>query len=151
MRVVGKATFFVALAISLGASDAFAPANRAAARCACLHRVAVPIMCEYSTKVKMTAETRAPLRQARIFFLYPATVAGASIAAYVSSLRMLSGQGELSDSGNLLVNLGVVAAAFFGARTDLKGREELLQQVAIELGEAESVPEAESDAAGLQD
>ena len=36
----------------------------------------------YSTRVKMTAEARAPFRQARIFFLYPSTIAGASIATY---------------------------------------------------------------------
>eukprot|EP00322_Chrysochromulina_rotalis_P021248 CAMPEP_0115850368 /NCGR_PEP_ID=MMETSP0287-20121206/11929_1 /TAXON_ID=412157 /ORGANISM="Chrysochromulina rotalis, Strain UIO044" /LENGTH=191 /DNA_ID=CAMNT_0003304365 /DNA_START=11 /DNA_END=586 /DNA_ORIENTATION=- len=93
-------------------------------------------MCEYSTKVKMTAETRAPLRQARIFFLYPATVAGASIAAYVSILRLIGGQDALSDGGNLGINLGIIAAAVFGLRTDLKGRSELLEEVAIELGEA---------------
>lgn len=99
-------------------------------------RVSSPFtMCEYSTKVKMTAETRAPLRQARIFFLYPATVAGASIATYVSVIRLIGGQDAVADSGNLLVNLAIIVAAIFAARADLKGRAELLQEVAIELGE----------------
>ena len=99
----------------------------------------------------MTAETRAPLRQARIFFLYPSTVAGASIATYVSVLRIIGGQDQLSDSTNLLVNVGIVAAAIFGARADLKGRAELLEEVAIELGEAEadSSLEADSDTTSL--
>ena len=91
---------------------------------------------EYSTKVKMTAETRSPLRQARLFFLYPSTIAGASLATYVSLLRAISGQGEgLSDIGNLAVNIGVIAAAVYFFRKDLKGRAELLEEVAIELGE----------------
>ena len=94
-------------------------------------------MFEYSTKVKMTAETRAPFRQARIFFLYPATIAGASIATYVSILRLVGGKDALADSGNLIINIGIIVAAIFGVRTDLKGRSELLQEVAIELGEAQ--------------
>ena len=106
-------------------------------------------MTEYSTKVKMTAETKAPLRQARLFFLYPSTIAGASIASYVSLLRVIGGKDSLADSGNLFVNLGVIAVAVFLARADLKGRAELLEEVAIELGEAEapSTPDAPSDAA----
>ena len=98
---------------------------------------------EYSTKVKMTAETRAPLRQARLFFLYPSTLAGASLATYVSLIRAISGQGEgLSDVINTAINLGVIAAAIYFFRGDLKGRSELLEEVAIELGERERPPPA---------
>ena len=102
---------------------------------------------EYSTKVKITAETRAPLRQARIFFLYPSIIAGASIAAYVSVLRVIGGQDALSDAGNLAVNAGVIAGAVFLLKKDLDGRAELLQEVAIELGEvkADEKTEAQSE------
>lgn len=99
---------------------------------------------EYSTKVKMTAETRAPLRQARLFFVYPATVAGAGLATYVSFVRVLGGQDTINDAGNLLVNLGVIAGAVFLARKDLQGRDELLEEVAIELGEREPVASQEA-------
>lgn len=97
-------------------------------------------MREYSTMVKITAETKAPLRQARIFFLYPATLAGASIAAYVSLTRIIAAAGgfrtdltPLSDAGNLAIDLGVVAAAVWALRNDLKGRAETLEKVALEL------------------
>ena len=99
-----------ALLLSAACGDALqcAPIGSHAARLPSPSQLRVatsPVLTEYSTKVKMTAETRAPLRQARLFFLYPATIAGASIAAYVSFLRVLSGQGEgLSDAGNLAVN-----------------------------------------------
>ena len=93
---------------------------------------------EYSTKVKIMAETRAPLRQARIFFLYPSAIAGASVGSYVSLLRAIGGQGEgFSDFGNLAVNLGVIATAIYFLRADLSGRDETLKEVAIELGEKE--------------
>ena len=95
-----------------------------------------PRMQDYSTKVKITAETRAPLRQARIFFVYPATIAGASIAAYVSVLRAIGGKGEgLSDIFNLGINGAIVAGAVFLLTRDLSGRAETLKEVAIELGE----------------
>mmetsp|Transcript_7988 Transcript_7988/g.26294 ORF Transcript_7988/g.26294 Transcript_7988/m.26294 type:complete len:156 (+) Transcript_7988:57-524(+) len=107
------------------------------------------IMREYSTKVKITAEARAPLRQARIFFLYPSTIAGASIAAYVSVTRLIAGLGgfrtdltPLSDAGNLALNLGVVAAAVWALRNDLNGRAQLLEDVALEL---EGPLEADAD------
>jgi hypothetical protein len=102
---------------------------------------------EFSTKVKIMAETRAPLRQARIFFVYPGTVAGASIAAYVSILRVIGGKGEgLSDVGNLAVNAGVIAGAVFFLLRDLAGREETLREIAIELGEISPEPaEASAD------
>lgn len=111
-------------------------------------RVAVPpIAGEYSTKVQIMAETRAPLRQARLFFLYPSVIAGASIAAYVSILRVIGGgEGVLTDAGNLAVNAGVVAGAVFLGKKDLDGREQTLKEIAIELGEA--VQEDESDADG---
>ena len=126
----------------LGAGvNAFAPAPRVPSTAACRgsfahERICIgtaPVMCEYSTKVKMTAETRAPLRQARIFFLYPSVIAGASIASYVSILRVIGGKD--SNPGNLVVNLAVIAAAVWGVRKDLQGRAELLDEVAIELGE----------------
>jgi hypothetical protein len=107
------------------------------------------IMREYSTKVKITAEARAPLRQARIFFLYPSTIAGASIAAYVSVTRLIASLGgfrtdltPLSDAGNLALNLGVVAAAVWALRNDLNGRAQLLEDVAREL---EGPLEADAD------
>lgn len=101
---------------------------------------------EYSTKVKILAETRAPLRQARIFFFYPGTIIGASIAAYVSVLRAIGGKGEgLSDFLNLGVNMGIVAGAVFLLTRDLKGRKELLDEVALELGERKA-EEGEADA-----
>lgn len=107
-------------------------------------RAASPLCAEYSTKVKITAETRAPLRQARIFFLYPSMIAGASIAAYVSFLRVIGQQDALTDAGNLVVNFGVIAAAVFFAKQDLDGREQLLKEVAVELGEQMDEPEESS-------
>ena len=47
-------------------------------------------MREYSTLVKMTVEARSPFRQARMFFLYPATIAGASVAFYVALTRVIA-------------------------------------------------------------
>ena len=102
----------------------------------------------------MTAEVRAPFRQARIFFLYPATIAAASIASYVSVLRLVGQKDAMADSGNLLVNLGIITAAVFCLRADLKGRSELLQEVAIELKEArppEGSPSAAAAIAGADD
>ena len=96
----------------------------------------------YSTKVKITAENRAPLRQARIFFLYPSAIAGASIGAYVALTRLIAGVAgfrsdviPLNEGGNLLVDLAVVAAAVYFLRSDLKARDEQLQQISKELGE----------------
>lgn len=100
------------------------------------------VAAEYSTKVKIMAETRAPLRQARIFFLYPSTIAGASIATYVSLLRVIGGKDALSDAGNLVVNALVIAAAAFLLKKDLDGRAAALEEIAIELGEASAPTEA---------
>ena len=41
----------------------------------------------------MLVESRDPFRQARLFFFYPATIAGASIAAWVSLTRLAAGLG----------------------------------------------------------
>jgi hypothetical protein len=99
----------------------------------------------WSTKVKITAETRAPLRQARIFFLYPSIVAGASIAAYVSLIRVIGGADAVTDALNLATNAGVVAGAVFLLKKDLDGRAELLEEVAIELGEMPGPAKKESE------
>ena len=96
---------------------------------------------EYSNRVKVTAESKAPIRQARIFFFYPAVIAGASIGAYVSLTRVAAGMtvrpelDPLADGFNFAVNVGVVATAVFFGLKDLKGREELLKEIAIEFGE----------------
>ena len=102
---------------------------------------------DYSTKVKIMAETRAPLRQARIFFLYPSAIVGASVGSYVSLLRAIGGKGEgFSDVGNLIVNFGVIAGAIYFLRGDLSGRAEALDEIAIELGEKEApVPDDAPD------
>ena len=103
-------------------------------------RAAGPQMREYSTKVKMTAETRAPFRQARMFFLFPSIIAGASIGAYVTITRLAAGLGgfrddvvPLDDAGNLLVNIAVVASAVWALSRDRRAASELLEQVAEEL------------------
>ena len=118
-----------ASALRVAGRAAGAPTPRAAAA-----------MREFSTKVKITAETRAPLRQARIFFVYPSTIAGASIASYVALTRIIAGVGgfrtdtnPLADAGNLFVDVAVVAGAVWALRKDLKGRAELLEEVALEL------------------
>ena len=118
-----------------------ASALRVAGRAACAPAPrAATAMREFSTKVKITAETRAPLRQARIFFVYPSTIAGASIASYVALTRIIAGVGgfrtdtnPLADAGNLFVDVAVVAGAVWALRKDLKGRAELLEEVALEL------------------
>ena len=51
------------------------------------------------------------------------------------SFRFMRAQDALSDAGNLLINIGVVAGAAFLLKKDLDGRAELLEEVAIELGE----------------
>mmetsp|Transcript_47240 Transcript_47240/g.100831 ORF Transcript_47240/g.100831 Transcript_47240/m.100831 type:complete len:160 (-) Transcript_47240:218-697(-) len=95
---------------------------------------------EFSTKVKVTVEANAPLRQARIFFFYPATIAGASVASYVALTRLIAGLGgfrtdltPLNDAGNLLIDVAVVAAAVYFLRGDLKSREQELVRVRDEL------------------
>ena len=101
------------------------------------------VAAEYSTKVKIMAETRAPLRQARIFFFYPTTIAGASIASYVSLLRVIGGKDALSDGGNLVVNALIVAGAAFLLKKDLDGRAEALEEIAVELGESSAPKQQE--------
>ena len=84
------------------------------------HRIhAPPVAAEYSTKAKIMAETRAPLRQARIFFLYPSSIAGAGLGSYVSLLRAIGQDDLFKDLGNLAVNFGVIAVAIFLLRADL--------------------------------
>jgi len=107
---------------------------------------------EYSNRVRVTAETRAPLQQARLFFLYPATLAGAAIGAYVSLTRLAAGLSGMrtdlepsADGLNLLVNIGVVAAAVYFGMGDLKSRDELLKSVAIELGELKAEARAATE------
>ena len=39
----------------------------------------------------MLVESRDPFRQARLFFFYPATIAGASVASWVSLTRLIAG------------------------------------------------------------
>ena len=60
---------------------------------------------------------------------------------YVAALRIIGGQDELGGQGtvNLVVNVGVVVAAILLLRGDLKGRAEVLEEVAVELGESEGV------------
>ena len=83
------------------------------------------------------AETRAPLRQARIFFLYPSSIAGAGLGSYVSLLRAIGQDDLFKDLGNLAVNFGVIAVAIFLLRADLQGRDKDLEEISIELGELE--------------
>ena len=106
------------------------------------------VLCEYSTKVRAVAETRAPLRQARIFFLWPGILAGSSIGSYVSVTRVLAGISGMrtdtdvgNDAFNTAINLGVVAFAVFLLRGDLKGRDETLKEVAREYGQLPAEPE----------
>ena len=103
---------------------------------------------EYSTKVKMTVETRSPFRQGRIFFLYPSTIAGAGIAAYVAVTRLAAGMGgfrtdtvPLNDAGNLLIDAAIVAAAVYFLRGDLKSREDDLEAIRVEM---EGPPDADA-------
>ena len=132
-----------AAAIACHTSRALPPHRAAAAA----RRAHAPRM-DYSTMVKITAENRAPLRQARIFFLSPSAIAGASIGAYVSLTRLVAGVSgfrsdvvPLNDGGNLLVDLGVVAAAVWALRADLRARDEQLEAISKELGEYKSGPE----------
>eukprot|EP00966_Prymnesium_polylepis_P025478 587955-Prymnesium_polylepis.1 len=137
------ASLACASGFSLHTSSAARPARPASSP----HRCAAVRADGYSNRVKVTAESRAPLRQARIFFFYPAVIAGASVGAYVSFTRVLAGltvRPELdpvADGINLAVNFGVVAAAVFFGRGDLKGKDALLKEIAIELGELK--PDAE--------
>ena len=101
IRIATMLSARLSLALLLARAAAFAPTPGCAPAAAysalspprplAHQRIASLRMEEYSTKVKITTETRAPLRQARIFFLYPSTIAGASIAAYVSLVRALAG------------------------------------------------------------
>ena len=97
-----------------------------------------PLVCkeEFTRREEMLVESQAPFRQARLLFFYPATIAGASIAGYVSFTRLLAGLGgfrtdtvPVSDGINLFVNIGVVVAAVLALRNDLKGRTADLERV----------------------
>ena len=75
----------------------------------------------------MLVESRDPFRQARLFFFYPATIAGTSVAAWVSVTRLIAGLGGFrsdtvpaTDGLNLVVNLGILVAAVFFGRGDLR-------------------------------
>eukprot|EP00320_Phaeocystis_rex_P020009 CAMPEP_0119071720 /NCGR_PEP_ID=MMETSP1178-20130426/53602_1 /TAXON_ID=33656 /ORGANISM="unid sp, Strain CCMP2000" /LENGTH=155 /DNA_ID=CAMNT_0007053675 /DNA_START=1 /DNA_END=468 /DNA_ORIENTATION=+ len=84
---------------------------------------------EYTRKAQMLVESRDPFRQARLFFFYPATIAGTSVAAWVSVTRLIAGLGGFrsdtvptTDALNLAVNLGILAAAVYFGRGDLRSR-----------------------------
>ena len=67
---------------------------------------------EFTRREQMLVESRDPFRQARLFFFYPATIAGASVASWVSLTRLIAGLGgfredtvPLTDGINLVVNV----------------------------------------------
>ena len=62
-------------------------------------------------------------------------------------VRLLD-QDALTDAGILLINVGVIATALFLGKKDLDGRAELLEEVAIELGEKRPPKEDATEAAG---
>jgi len=97
---------------------------------------------EYSPRVKATVETQAPFRQARLFFLFPAAIAGAAVGAYVSLTRVAAGLSGMrsdldpsKDGLNFLIDAAVVATAVFFGLRDSKAKEEDLKKVATQLGE----------------
>ena len=70
------------------------PTARAAPRRAAATFVTMEDKPQYSREVQMKAEMESPLQQARFFFFYPAVVVGASLAAYVSVIRIVAGVDE---------------------------------------------------------
>ena len=110
---------------------------------------------EYTKREQMLVEAQAPFRQARLFFFYPACVAGAFIGAYVAFTRVLAGVGgfrtdtdPLKDGFNIFVNLAVVAAAVLGARADVKGKDADLARLTRRGQEpARAAPAEDTDAA----
>ena len=85
-----SALLFAAL---LAGCEALVPRGAAAAAArpaAARPRGPALVMREYSSLVKMTVESRSPFRQARMFFLYPPTIAGASVAFYVALTRVIA-------------------------------------------------------------
>ena len=69
---------------ALSATSAFSVASGVRQPAATRHRLlASPVLQEYSTKVKLQAEAKSPFRSARILFIFPATIAGASIVGGV--------------------------------------------------------------------
>ena len=85
---------------------------------------------EYTKRQQMLVEAQAPFRQARLFFLYPSCIAGASIGGYVSFTRVLAAVAgfrtdtvPLQDGFNFFVDIGVVVAAVLGGRSDIKGKD----------------------------
>jgi hypothetical protein len=144
------------LLVNLAGVEAFAPSASHCRRLALQSARHAGVWAqEYSTRVKATAETRAPLLQARLFFLYPAVLAGAGVGTYVSLTRLAAGLSgmrtdlePLADGGNTLINLGVIATAVFFGRRDLKQKEKILREVAQKLGE---LPADEPPAVGEAD
>ena len=116
----------------------------------------------YSSRVKMTVETRTPFRQGRIFFVFPSTIAAASIGLYVAITRLAAGLGgfrddlvPLNDAGNVAVNLGVVAAAVYFLRKDLQSRDVDLEKVASQIAKSKASKKkkrgADGETAGAAD
>ena len=109
----------------------------------------------YSSRVKMTVETRTPFRQGRIFFVFPSTIAAASIGLYVAITRLAAGLGgfrddlvPLNDAGNVAVNLGVVAAAVYFLRKDLQSRDVDLEKVASQIAKSKANKKKKRGAGG---
>ena len=125
------------------------PTARAAPRRAAAAFVTMEDKPQYSREVQMKAEMESPLQQARFFFFYPAVVVGASLAAYVSVIRIVAGLSgarddvnALQDAGNLLVDIGCVAASIWGVRRDMTARDESLAAIAASLGQTPTPPPA---------
>jgi len=100
----------------------------------------------------MLVESQAPFRQARLLFIYPATIAGASIASWVSLTRVIAGVGgfrsdtvPLTDGLNLAVNVGIVVAAVFALRSDLRSRTADLERVSGKTPTTTPAPGTESE------
>ena len=127
------------------------PITRAAPRRAAATAFTMEDKPQYSREVQMKAEMESPLQQARFFFFYPAVVVGASLAAYVSVIRIVAGVSgarddvnALQDAGNLLVDIGCVAASIWGVRRDMTARDESLAAIAASLGQTPTPPPAAS-------
>ena len=125
------------------------PTTRATPRRAAAAAFTMEDKPQYSREVQMKAEMESPLQQARFFFFYPAVVVGASLAAYVSVIRIVAGLSgarddvnALQDAGNLLVDIGCVAASIWGVRRDMTARDESLAAIAASLGQTPTPPPA---------
>lgn len=100
----------------------------------------------------MLVESRDPFRQARLFFFYPATIAGASVASWVSLTRLIAGLGgfrsdtvPLTDGINLVVNIAIVAAAVYFGRGDLKSKTAALKKESNRSKKPEQDPGAQAE------